>query len=323
MISAFTLSAQGFSGSFDPANWQLVSTGDGSVNTAAAPTSIVLTGNDNGAAGNTDYTITMVACGSGELYFNWMYNSIDGPTWDNAGYIINGNYSQIANVDATSGIVGPITINAGDVFGFRVYSVDGSAGAGIFTISNFLFNSDAVTVNAGADFSMYSGLNFTMNASASSTTLFSSSASPNAAITDFSNTSSVISVPVNVNASQIISLNLNINHTYDGDLVISLMAPNASSIMLANGLGDAGQNYVNTTFSTSGTPITSGVPPFTGVFTPQESFSLLTGSSLGDWTLNVYDQYGGDNGVLIDWSITIDNMTYSWSPAAGLSSATI
>jgi hypothetical protein len=54
---------QDFAGAYAPANWTFTANGgDGSVNTAAAPAAITLTGNDNGVGGIfTDYTINATA----------------------------------------------------------------------------------------------------------------------------------------------------------------------------------------------------------------------------------------------------------------------
>lgn len=61
---------QDFAGVYAPANWTFAyNGGDGSVNTAAAPASIALTGNNNNSGGIfTNYTIN--AAGSGPASFN-------------------------------------------------------------------------------------------------------------------------------------------------------------------------------------------------------------------------------------------------------------
>jgi MYXO-CTERM domain-containing protein len=129
-----------FSGPYAPANWTFnANGGDGSVNTAGAPASIILTGNNNGSGPiDTDYTI--MAAAAGNLSFSWLYNTIDTGTYDSAYYLINGVETFLANntTPGAAGAVGPIAVNAGDVIGFRVRSADGAFGAGELTVSNFV-----------------------------------------------------------------------------------------------------------------------------------------------------------------------------------------
>ena len=129
-------------------------------------------------------------------------------------------------------------------------------------------------------------------------------------------------------ASSLISCTVNIDHTYVGDLILTLIAPDGSSVVLSTQLGGAGVNYTGTVFSdTATTPIGNGVAPFTGVFNPEQAFSTLSGSASGTWTLNVSDNAILDDGTLLDWSISLPSLggiaTYSWSPSTGLSSSTI
>src|SRR6218665_2649205 len=117
-------------------------------------------------------------------------------------------------------------------------------------------------------------------------------------------------------------------HTYAGDLVISIVAPDGSETMLANGVGGGAVNsYMGTEFRMNAPEdIATATPPYIGAFKPQGFFSALSGSPNGNWNLKVTDQAGGDEGVLKGWTIrfkTDDNtITYSWTPGATLSSTT-
>ncbi|MCD6018336.1 MAG: hypothetical protein K0S53_1457 [Bacteroidetes bacterium] len=124
--------------------------------------------------------------------------------------------------------------------------------------------------------------------------------------------------------TSLLNVNLNINHTYDGDLSIYLVCPGGTTITLSANNGAGGNNYTNTTFSTTGTAITSGAAPFTGTFTPQQAFSGLSACLLnGNWKLFVRDGAGSDVGTLLNWSITFANQnSYTWGPSAGLSPTT-
>ena len=131
----------------------------------------------------------------------------------------------------------------------------------------------------------------------------------------------------NADANELISLELNLTHTFTGDLDITLQAPNGSTIILSDDNGGTGENYTNTVFSTSGGSIISGSAPFTGTYTPEQAFSNLTGSADGTWTLNIYDDAGGDTGNFANFSITIpatstSTVTYSWSLDGGTTTMT-
>jgi hypothetical protein len=125
-----------FSGYYAPGNFTLTNTNaDGSV-TSAAPFGITVFGgaNASGNPGTTDFTITAPATGT--VMFNWAYSTTDIPLLDDAGYLLNGTYIELAPAD---GLSGPFAfpVMAGDVFGFRVETVDNTEDRGAFTITNF------------------------------------------------------------------------------------------------------------------------------------------------------------------------------------------
>ncbi len=146
MICSINSFAQ-FSGAFAPANWNFSTTtigGDGSVNTAGAPASIVLSGSDNNSGGccslYEQYSITIPA--SGMISFDYSHVN---PDLDDAYYVINGVTTLITNVG--SGTISNIAVNAGDVFGFRVFNQDNCCGRGVLTISNFVFIPEGSALN--------------------------------------------------------------------------------------------------------------------------------------------------------------------------------
>lgn len=116
-----------------------------------------------------------------------------------------------------------------------------------------------------------------------------------------------------------VTVNLTINHTFDADLVLSLVSPDGTEIFLSNRNGGSGQNYINTTFTDSASlPIGAGVPPFNGFFRPEQPLSLLRGQSLaGNWTLRIRDAAGADSGTLVSWFLTLTPGTVSLSPNTG------
>ena len=137
-------------------------------------------------------------------------------------------------------------------------------------------------------------------------------------------------------AVQSISVNFNITHTYDGDMTINLKAPNGAIYNLAWEVGGSGDNFVNTTISSTGVaPIFGGTAPFTGTYagdgftgvgiapnlSTTSAWSGLYSTPNGAWSLIVTDPWSGDEGTLTSWSITI---TYAvpdagiWTPVTGL-----
>jgi len=129
-----------FSGPYAPANWTFGNTGgstNGMVDTSGAPASITLTGGSSGSgsSGTTNFTIAAVA--SGTLNFHWSYSSSDSGSYDIGNFLLNGNPTFLAANNSQGSGDFSIALNAGDVFGFQVFSADNLFGAGILTISNF------------------------------------------------------------------------------------------------------------------------------------------------------------------------------------------
>lgn len=103
---------------------------------------------------------------------------------------------------------------------------------------------------------------------------------------------------------------LNLTHTYDGDLEISIIAPDGTTKVLASGLGGGGDDYTNTCFNASAaTAISAGSPPFTGTFIPQGLIGMVNNGQNGNgtWILRVRDMAAQDAGNLLSWSITFGN----------------
>jgi subtilisin-like proprotein convertase family protein len=95
--------------------------------------------------------------------------------------------------------------------------------------------------------------------------------------------------------------------SYSGDLRLSVIAPDGTEVLLANGLGDGGSGYQGTVFdSDAATSIVSASPPFTGTFRPQGNLSVLDGQPLaGTWRLRVADESFGDFSAIEAWGLDI------------------
>jgi subtilisin-like proprotein convertase family protein len=137
-------------------------------------------------------------------------------------------------------------------------------------------------------------------------------------------------------AVQSISVNFNITHTWDEDLDINLVAPNGNILNLVGARGGSGDNFTNTTISsTSTSSLATGTPPFSGTYAADgnigwgpvsyasnvASFASLFSVPNGTWRLAIADFGTGDVGTLTSWSITINHATPDvgvWTPVTGL-----
>ncbi len=104
-----------------------------------------------------------------------------------------------------------------------------------------------------------------------------------------------------------LDVTINIAHTYDSDITIWLQTPWQDRVVLADGNGGSGDNFVNTRFDDeAATPIGSGAAPFTGSFRPIEPLTIADASStIGTWTLIVYDAFAIDTGHITDFTLHV------------------
>ncbi len=96
-------------------------------------------------------------------------------------------------------------------------------------------------------------------------------------------TSSITISDCNRNASSTSTVAVNIVHTYRGDLVIDLLAPDGSSYRLKNSSILDGTSNVNATYQVN----------------------LSSEAAGGTWRLQVRDVYRGDTGYLNTWTLTL------------------
>lgn len=126
-----------FIGAYDVSNFALVnSNANGFVDTGGAPFSISIVGGNNGSglSGTTDFFVA--AAGSGMVVFQYVYSSLDIPTFDFAGYLLGSSFALLADADGQSGVA-QFPVASGDRFGFRVGTVDNTGEPGILTVSRF------------------------------------------------------------------------------------------------------------------------------------------------------------------------------------------
>ena len=155
VISADKMNVElmGFSGFFAPSNWTFSSEGDGDYEFDGSD-SVTITGNDDGTGGDSDLTIQVEL--GGTWSFDWDFESTDSGQWDSGGYLLNGNYTELAfNEDAPASGSVTVEVEPGDEIGFRVWSDDGTFGPGVLTISNFNYDE----IPPPAPFSIQADLN--------------------------------------------------------------------------------------------------------------------------------------------------------------------
>ena len=134
------------------------------------------------------------------------------------------------------------------------------------------------------------------------------------------------------------SVNFTMTHTWDSDMGINLVAPNGQVLNLVNRRGGSGDNFTNTTISSTGVvAIASGTAPFTGTYSADAAigvgatsflstaanFAALYSTPNGTYQLSMRDYATPDPGNLVSWSITIN---YSpsipqpviWTPSTNL-----
>lgn len=135
----------GFTGDFDPANWNFnANGGNGSYSFDGANESLTLTGSDESAgSGNINTELCVNVVFDGIIQFNWNYISsdFDGPAYDPFGYTINGNFIQLTDNAGGSNQSGVATINvaAGDVFCFVANTSDDCCGSATTVSNMFIF----------------------------------------------------------------------------------------------------------------------------------------------------------------------------------------
>ena len=140
-----------------------------------------------------------------------------------------------------------------------------------------------------------------------------------------------VDIPLNVTDTGFVgdvNVRVRLNHTFDGDLAISLVAPDGTSVALSNNRGGSGDNYGTGLNDCSGTPtvfddsaanpISSGVAPFAATFRPEAPLAALNGKEInGLWKLRVTDTAGLDVGTLGCATLEITRQLYFCCGVAG------
>ncbi len=101
-----------------------------------------------------------------------------------------------------------------------------------------------------------------------------------------------------------------ITHTAAGDLDVFLVGPGGLARELSTDNGASGDDYAGTQFDdAAAASITTGAPPFTGRFRPEQSLSTAAGTDFlatraaGTWSLRARDDTAGETGTLGAWTL--------------------
>ncbi|HKQ76116.1 MAG TPA: M36 family metallopeptidase [Blastocatellia bacterium] len=134
-----------------------------------------------------------------------------------------------------------------------------------------------------------------------------------------------VDIPINVadvGAVADVNVKVRLNHTFDGDLTLSLIGPDGTSVALANNRGGGGDNYGTGANDCSGVPtvfddaaataIAAGIAPFTGSFRPDSPLSAFNGKGVnGVWRLRVTDAFNLDQGTVGCFQLEISRQRFA------------
>ena len=113
------------------------------------------------------------------------------------------------------------------------------------------------------------------------------------------------------------STTVGLDHTFVGDLVGTLVAPDGTTVTLFDGNGGGGNNFCQTVFDDSAAaPLSSALPgengddPFTGSWKPISPLAALAShSGDGTWNFHVADQAGLDTGSVRAFSLHLSGFS--------------
>jgi subtilisin-like proprotein convertase family protein len=121
-----------------------------------------------------------------------------------------------------------------------------------------------------------------------------------------------VEIPINVSdvgSIEDIDVRVRLNHSFDGDLIISLIAPDGTTVILSANRGGAGDNFgtgpndcsgTSTEFDdAAATAIGATTAPFAGTFRPDSPLSAFNGKATnGTWRLRIADTGAVDTGTV-------------------------
>lgn len=131
----------GFAGNYAAGNWTYSNNGSNASGNITS-TTMTIQGGSTGTSYccSSSTSFSTVAAYSGTISFNWSFTNYDqDPGYDFPFYVVVNGDPQYLNggpLGVSSGTIS-FHINAGDTFGFGVYSSDQLYGPGVLTVTNF------------------------------------------------------------------------------------------------------------------------------------------------------------------------------------------
>ena len=270
-------------------------------------------------------TFSVAATGS-LLTYTWQYRTTATGTWidvTNGGVFSGATTSTLTLTNVPGTFAG---------YQFRALMRGGCTAVDFSNPATLTVNAIAPVVNP-ASATICAGtiqtLSLTNSVSSPTTGVWAASAGLPLSIPDNNTTGTTSSVAVSGIPAGVIVTNVaikfNMTHTYVGDVVMNLRAPNGQTLNLIAALNggngnNSTANFTNTVIdSLSTTPLSGAAAPRTGTFradkfnatiptltpTTTNSWLPLLATLNGNWTLGICDIFTGDLGTLSSWEIQI------------------
>ncbi len=304
---AVTMSASGLPGGVT-ASW--------GANPVTPPGSTTLTIGNTGAAAVGSYNVTISGTSGGATRSETVVLNIS------SGAPL-GQVSLSAPADGTTGAGATPTLSWAALAGATSYDIQVATDPGFSTVvrsaTGLTGTSYMVSPALGSDTVYYWRVNannacgtgsasvtWAFRTAATSCLTYASTDVPKT-ISDNTTINSNVTVPATFSVTDVNVTIGSIVHTWDADLDIYILHPDATQVELSTDNGSSGDNYTNTVFDDeAASSITSGSAPFTGSYRPEGSLAALDGkTSAGAWQLRVTDDASGDTGTLNSWSLTL------------------
>ena len=131
---------------YDPINGVIFNSDSNAGATYNSTSDIVtLTGGNDGSGNPGEVDLFLTVMHSGSISFQYSYSTLDSPvcgpnstdSCDPAGYLLGGVFTPLAGLTGDSGNVTNLAVSKGQVFGFRVKTLDNQNEPGIFSIGSF------------------------------------------------------------------------------------------------------------------------------------------------------------------------------------------
>jgi len=285
----------------------------------SAAGAFTMTVNNLTAPGN--HTITITATGTTTKTVDVTLNVVAGapavPTLTNPTDNLLGTAIPTNLVWAAAANASTYTVETATDAGFTANTTSNSVATTNYSITGLTQGTQyfwrVKAVNGCGESAYSSVFNFTTATISCNTDSNNTSvAIPNATVngTEAAPGISTIAVSNNVTITDV-NVTVNITYGYVEDLRLVLTSPSGTTIELVKNLAsNSGANFTNTVFDDAGTTaITATTPanaPFTATYSPENPLSAVNGqTSIGNWTLSVYDNWTDDSGTINSWSIEI------------------